>query len=202
MSVVLAVCSTNFFKIMSDGRLVKFDNTIPFDARRFTIEREDYPKIIKVAEHWAVGIGGSGNVAFSLFDEIRKRSAYKTLSLEQIVFKIKNKLRSYEKQPVITNVLVGGLKSNRKYSLYILSSESEYEPVVLTPQKNEFEIKGAFPKMENHERILQQCIYDNAPYKDIQHLDSLMRSCIEAVADVEPSVNKRIFDELIAGGQI
>jgi len=197
MSVVLAVCGNNFFKIMSDGRLVKFENLIPFDAEKFTVANETHPKVIKVAEHWAAGIAGSGDIAFSLFDEINKRPAYKKLPLEKILFKIKNKLKTYRTPPIKTTVFVGGVDSQNQCSLSILRSDKEYEIEQIVPRHNEFAIKGVFPSTIDGETILENRICNHMPFRDIEHVDLLMRNCIEGVAEINRSVNKVIFEELI-----
>ena len=66
-----------------------------------------------------------------------------------------------------------------------------------TPEPNEFAIQAAVPD-EKYYPLLEKYISGQSSWKgDVSHLDECMRNFISAIADLDESVNKNIFDGII-----
>jgi len=179
MSALIAICSNNFFTIMSDGL------------------DEDHPNVIKVSDKWAAGICGDSDVSDLIIGEIRKRPAYKTLSIEQVLFKLKNTLKKLSESKPPATIFVRGSNSNRVFCLNILSADNDFEPVTILSRDNEFDVKTATLSGIDTQPLIDEHILSQFPPTGIDHLATIMGAFIKAVAKQDSSVSSTTFKEFV-----
>lgn len=111
MSVVLAVCGSNFCKFMSDGRLVRYDEC----KNIVLIHQESFPKVFKVNNNLLIGVSGDVLKAYNVVKEVMEHPKVNELSLEQIRNIIVNKGNSQTYDLLSVQILLGGKNSKNLF---------------------------------------------------------------------------------------
>jgi len=182
MGTLLAICSSNFFAIMSDGRLG---------------EDENFSKVVKVTGNWAGGIIANEETTKYIIEEINKRPAYKDLPLERLLVKLSNTLKKLPQTQEPIHFYLGGNQKGQGFSLNILSTENNYEPRAFIPPEGGFEVKMCIPEIENGENILNDLILSKLPPTGTEKLAADMHDFIKAIAEKSDKSNSNSYQEFV-----
>ena len=194
MSVVINVCGDYFSIMISDGRVIQFNEN--GDTR---IIQENYKKFRKVKDDVIVGFAGDPEPTLKAFDAL---SNYNMDELSLI--DIKNILiNSIQMQPINklgVKLIVSGKNCFGKYVSYSIDSRLNFKEEYFEPKGNMYALIYAVPQAENdtddYAKIIDDA-YRNYKYKTSDELIRNLANGIYKISKLNKSVNNKISYEII-----
>ncbi len=194
MSFVLCVCGSNFSLMMSDGRVTAFKE----NENSTKIICEDFKKIKRVNPNVIIGFTGDLFVG-----ECIEKALYgyqlENLTMERIKRIIINKLKQNQSELncLGAKIIISGINKSNIYTTYFVNSNLDFIETPYYVKDNYFAVVYACHNENIVKDIIQRNIYDTMPWKSIDILKRCMKQCIFDVAEIDNTVNKNVFEEMI-----
>lgn len=196
MSVVVNVCGSNFSLMVSDNRLVKYD-----ENNNIQIVSEDFKKIFRINENVLVGITGDAVQCQNVMITLQKSNPSK-LNLIQTKEIITNTLKSKKSEinKLGVKIIVSGKQSNGSFITYVVDSKNDFKDIVYRPKENYNCLIYSVPKKQNptdnYESIIDFAI-KNQKCSSINDLVIAIGRAIYDISKLNIGVNGTISYEVI-----
>ena len=196
MSVVVNVCGPNFSLMVSDNRLVKYD-----ENNNIQIVSEDFKKIFRINENVLVGITGDAVQCQNVMITLQKSNPSK-LNLIQTKEIITNTLKSKKSEinKLGVKIIVSGKQSNGSFITYVVDSKNDFKDIVYRPKENYNCLIYSVPKKQNptddYESIIDFAI-KNQKCSSINDLVIAIGRAIYDISKLNIGVNGTISYEVI-----
>lgn len=194
MSVVINVCGDNFSMMISDGRVIQFDEN--GDTR---IVLENYKKFKKVKDDVIVGFAGDPEPTLKAFDVLSKYDMDE-LSLIEIKNILVNTIQMQPINKLGVKLIVSGKNCFGKYVSYSIDSRQNFKEEFFEPKGNMYALIYAVPQAENdtddYAKIIDDA-YKNHKYKTSNELIQNLGKGIYKISKLNKSVNNIISYEII-----
>lgn len=196
MSVVVNVCGSNFSLMVSDNRLVKYD-----ENNDIQIVSEDFKKIFRINENVLVGITGDAVQCQNVMITLQKSNPSK-LNLIQTKEIITNTLKSKKSEinKLGVKIIVSGKQSNGSFITYVVDSKNDFKDIVYRPKENYNCLIYSVPKKQNptddYESIIDFAI-KNQKCSSINDLVIAIGRAIYDISKLNIGVNGTISYEVI-----
>lgn len=196
LSFVIGYVSTKMAAIASDGRCCYTDGTI---------KTEFYNKTRKINNNVIIGYSGSTKACEKILSQLQ-------LALEQIQ---KNGMR----EPYVNEVaacihaiipmfnfpkehkvqfIISGISNNKEMQLYTFGNTNQTDFIPLIATEKEIQIAALCSSKSNESgcKIFKNHLI-NDPFVQHTPIDDIFKASIEEMADLDPTVNRNCFSQVI-----
>lgn len=193
MSVIVNVCSSDFSIMVSDNRLVRFD-----DSGTIEVVSENYRKIHRINENVLIGFTGDAVHCQNIFDKITKNNVQR-LTLEQTKNIVKSELNKNKVNELGIRIIISGRQSNGNFITYAIDSNNDFDEILYEPNKS-WCLIYAVPKpcnnSHNYGKIIESAIHDNK-FSSSDELIKIIGKAIFGISKLNSTVNNTISYEVL-----
>lgn len=193
MSAILAVCSTAFCAMVSDGRMVEE----PVKDGKPKVLANDLPKVRKINYNVVVGFAGDTLAAVQIINALDEYDT-QYLTLEKCIKVMQQKARTVECAPVGVRILVGGRGRKGGFLLATLASGDNYEAQLQPARDGAYLIEGACSHTEIGPLLEQMVKPAAAEWRSLDDIAKTLDGCIAKIAETDKSVNTSYFRQLVS----
>jgi len=195
MSIVIAVASTNFALMMSDGRKTLFENGIPTNEYHETTK-----KMVRLNSNICLGFSGDYDASQIIVESFELFNC-KQVSLEMVVECVVKCAKAITLRELPLLIIIAGKDSNNKFCVVPVSSKNNYQYQFEYPDKHHnFAFQFACPFYDKNEfdNLVTERIYSKMnTIKTVDELIFRLENLIKNVANKTTTVNKVIYREMI-----
>lgn len=196
MSVVVNVCGSNFTLMVSDNRLVRYD-----ENNNIQIVSEEFKKIFRINENVLVGITGDAVQCQNVLITLQKSDPSK-LNLIQVKEIITNTLKAAKNEINMLGVkiIVSGRQPNGNFMTYVIDSKNDFKDISYNPKGNYNCLVYSLPKKQNptdnYGNIIESAI-KNGNYSSTKDLVVAIGHAIYEISKLNIGVNDTISYEVM-----
>lgn len=194
MSVVVAMCRSNYALMAGDSRLVEYKN-----GKVVRIISENTKKVFKLNDYVMLGITGD----YLGYEYITKNIVQRDnihLDIPQITQDVYDCASSFKLECLPLNILIAGKGKNGGFIIAEMKSEDEYKPIAyFVPNHQSHQVRIALPEIDDM-GVLQQIDKRVERLKlstTIDEMQTRIENLIKNIANKNETVNKIVHCERI-----
>lgn len=193
MSVVISICGYEFSIMMSDGRVIAFND----DEHKYEIENEHYPKIKRFSDKILIGYTGDPVPTTTILNELNYLGK-KNMTLEGVKDIFINKLKTLKINSLGVQLIFSGISQDNIFKTYYVDSKKNFNAIEYNTFGGNLAFVVAFPSSKKMvEEKIRKHIFGTYPWSDLNDLKKHMKECIIDISKICNTVNENIYEEEI-----